>query len=248
MVQTTECPTCGKEVLLDTPQKRQAFKHQGKLFCSRECYYKSKIGKPRTDRVLVTVNCHTCGKQFVIKGYQHKQLRETGRVYCSKECSRQYQASVSSLTMAETNRKYASARMKQNNPMRNPATKRRMQTTLRARQWKPQIRGGNGTGYTVSQRLLALALGWQMEYPVYTGKLKEDGYPVVYKIDIADPVLKVAIEVDGASHNTVKGKQADERKTAFLVGLGWKVLRFSNRQVMSDLDACVQTVLSTISK
>ena len=113
--------------------------------------------------------------------------------------------------------------------------------------WKPKIRGGNGK-LTVPQVLLAAALGWQVEFPVKTGMTPAQGWPWVYKLDIANPTLKIAVEVDGKGHATELGRVQDQKKDGFLKQRGWTVLRFWNSQVLKNLDACAQTVMSTISK
>lgn len=150
--------------------------------------------------------------------------------------------------MAERNRRDSPARMRTNNPMFNPEVKERAMTTLRnSGKWKPSVRGGNGKALPVPQQLLAVALGWPTEHAVPTGmRFLKIGHPTCYKIDIANPILKVAIEVDGRSHHSRKAQ--DARKTSFLESLGWTVLRFSNQEVTEHLEDCVQMVLSTISK
>jgi saccharopine dehydrogenase (NAD+, L-lysine-forming) len=72
--------------------------------------------------------------------------------------------------------------------------------------------------------------------------------PYHFKLDIANKPLKVCVEVDGSSHNSLKVAAADKRKEDFLTGEGWTVLRFSNEQVMEHLEECVQKVLSSISR
>ena len=73
-------------------------------------------------------------------------------------------------------------------------------------------------------------------------------YPPAYKVDIGSIPLKIAIEVDGFSHCSLARKELDKKKEKFLGGLGWTVLRFSNKEVLENLTKCVQMVLSTISK
>jgi hypothetical protein len=136
--------------------------------------------------------------------------------------------------------------MTANNPMHNPATRAKVSATLREMGHKPPVRGGNGTGPTEPQRLLAEALGWEMEVVVRPGQGRvRGGLPTHYKLDIAHPTLKIAVEIDGGSHGTLERREQDRRKEAWLRGEGWTVLRFSNQEVMADLEACARTVTST---
>lgn len=165
------------------------------------------------------------------------------------ECKTEVIRKLNSETMARTNRKYASERMRLRNPMAKEEHRKTMSATLRAMAWKPKVRGGNGRT-TKPQELLAAALGWPMEVVVTTGAraLGRSDIPNCYKLDVAHEGLKIAVEVDGFSHATPTGRDQDARKTAFLQGLGWTVLRFWNSEVLKDLSACVRAVLSTTSK
>ena len=87
-----------------------------------------------------------------------------------------------------------------------------------------------------------------MEQAIPTKMPRNSGYPTCYKVDVCNPALKIAVEVDGNSHCPISRQEQDRKKDALLSGLGWTVLRFSNRQVMTDLEGCVRKVLSTISK
>ncbi len=94
--------------------------------------------------------------------------------------------------------------------------------------------------------MLAEALGWPTEVVVKTGHSGRDGagFPAHYKLDIANSEMMVAVEVDGASHTTLERQGQDRKKERFLRGLGWTVLRFSNREVLDNLARCVQMVRS----
>jgi hypothetical protein len=155
--------------------------------------------------------------------------------------------------MAETNRKYASNRMKTNNPMHRGDNRIRMRDTLLAMGHKPSVRGGNGTGLSLPQSLLLDEVGgenagWKAEVSVPTLHSRGSGYPPVYKLDIANPTFKIGVEVDGNSHGLLSRQRQDAKKDSLLRGLGWTVLRFKNAEVLENLADCAQTVLSTISK
>tara|TARA_B100001146_G_C16179837_1_gene434101 strand:+ start:351 stop:671 length:321 start_codon:yes stop_codon:yes gene_type:complete len=86
----------------------------------------------------------------------------------------------------------------------------------------------------------ALGVGWVMERTVNVWKgTRKPGWPGHYKLDIANPDLMIAIEVDGGSHGTMERQAADDRKDQFLRAEGWSVYRVSNAEAMS---------MSTISR
>ncbi|MCM3405936.1 endonuclease domain-containing protein [Cytobacillus oceanisediminis] len=64
-----------------------------------------------------------------------------------------------------------------------------------------------------------------------------------YRIDIALPVYRIAIECDGkAYHSTPKQKARDRRKNAYLKENGWKVLRFSGSRITRDLKGIIARI------
>ena len=105
------------------------------------------------------------------------------------------------------------------------------------------IRGGNGRGLSVAEKELIDALPDCFESSfVISTKKRGEGLPNCFKIDVAHPESKVAIEVDGASHGSKCRKEQDARKEVFLHEKGWEVLRFTNREVMQELPRVVQQI------
>jgi very-short-patch-repair endonuclease len=138
--------------------------------------------------------------------------------------------------------------MKANNPNKNPAGKEKMAKLMSGRTFL--ARGGNGT-LTQQQLAVTSALDLPIEYPIVMGPVKDrfKSLPHCYKVDIADPSRMLAIEIDGATHNTKKWKFLDQRETAVLKALGWSVLRFSNQRVDSDLETVLEEIKEfTVSK
>jgi hypothetical protein len=165
--------------------------------------------------------CVQCQEPFhLTTKHQRTRFRVGKPVYCSDACRQERHARVSSETMARTNRKYASARMTANNPMHKEVSRRKMQATLQARGHAPTIRGGNGKGPTLPQKVLAEALGWPMEYVVKTHlpKINPMHVPTSYKLDIANPARLIAIEVDGMSHVAFSRQSQDRKKEQVLAG------------------------------
>ncbi|MBO8172090.1 MAG: DUF559 domain-containing protein [Bacillaceae bacterium] len=64
-----------------------------------------------------------------------------------------------------------------------------------------------------------------------------------YRIDLALPSYKIAIECDGkAYHSTPEQKAHDRRKNQYLQRNGWKVLRFSGKKIYRDLPGILREI------
>ena len=123
------------------------------------------------------------------------------------------------------------------NPVERPEVRAKISATHRARGITYTVRGGNGRGPTRHELMLFQALVklrpawlWSLGYAESNGK-RRPGVPIHYKIDIVSLKKRIAIEVDGLSHNTEWVKVADVRKEEVLRSRGWFMLRFANRTV-----------------
>ena len=71
----------------------------------------------------------------------------------------------------------------------------------------------------------------------------------IIDIFIADFICiekKLIIEVDGGYHNTIEQKEADEMRTEILNELGFKVIRFSNEEVIENTDNVIEKITATL--
>ncbi len=195
----------------------------------------------------IVVPCSICGQTFTLPTSKRAYWKRTGRAICSPECFKGSYAGRD-IGPKEAGKVRLAALRRVQNPMSNPASRAKMSGTLRAMRHRPKVRGGNGQGPTEAQKALADALGWPMEVIVPTGQREAGGPPTHWKLDIANPELMIAVEVDGFSHGLLARQAADARKVAWLNGAGWTVFRFSNQEVMADTAACVRTVMSTTSR
>jgi hypothetical protein len=194
--------------------------------------------------------CKHCGKNFKVNQPMSEQER-----FCSKKCwyASEECRSLSSKTMSATNlrdREKISERMKKNNPGSDPVIREKMTATKRINGtidgWKNN-RGGNGSGLTAPQKLLLASLGskWKSEIAIKTAEhvpngrkrdyCKKHSLPTNYKIDIGNTSLKLGIEIDGYSHTWEERKCQDTKKQKYLKKCGWRVLRFTNQEVMMNL-------------
>lgn len=190
----------------------------------------------------IVAPCSICGTVFTLPQSKWAYWRKTGRAICSAACREVSAARTRPGPMSEAGRASLSARMTANNPMNMPETRAKVSARLREIGHKPSVRGGNGRGLTRPQRLLSEALGWPTEVVIPTGQRRKGGLPSHYKVDVGNPGLKVAVEVDGGSHCSLARREQDRRKTEWLTGQGWVVLRFTNREVLADVEACADKV------
>jgi very-short-patch-repair endonuclease len=95
-----------------------------------------------------------------------------------------------------------------------------------------------------------------IEWRLYNA-LKRRGYEVktqvrcgAFRIDLALPQYRVAIECDGhAFHSSPSQKSRDRRRTAYLYRNGWNsVLRFTGSEINRDVEKCVDRIESKIFK
>lgn len=63
-----------------------------------------------------------------------------------------------------------------------------------------------------------------------------------YVLDFAERRLKLAIELDGPSHFEDGAAEKAAARSAFLEAKGWAVIRFTNADVVEDIDAVVDAI------
>lgn len=63
-----------------------------------------------------------------------------------------------------------------------------------------------------------------------------------YYADFASHRARLVIEVDGSQHFTVEGEAYDARRNAFMQAQGYRILRFTTLDVMTNLDGILAKV------
>ena len=66
-----------------------------------------------------------------------------------------------------------------------------------------------------------------------------------YIADFICMSAKIVVELDGESHDFEERQKADQNRDAFFVSEDFQVLRFTNEQVMSNLEGVVETIRQT---
>jgi len=74
-------------------------------------------------------------------------------------------------------------------------------------------------------------VGWEYNLPVWK-----------YRFDFAFPIEKIDVEVDGSSHVDVKVIEKDRRRDEWSKKNGWHIIRFTAREVKSNLVGCVDVL------
>ena len=110
----------------------------------------------------------------------------------------------------------------------------------------PEIRVG-----TFSDGAVQLTAG--QEYRLYSGFLSSLPVTVCrqkvigkYIVDFLIPSAMLVIEVDGAQHYSEKGLENDRQRDAFLRSEGYSVLRYSNSDIMHNLDGVADDILNRL--
>ena len=67
-----------------------------------------------------------------------------------------------------------------------------------------------------------------------------------YIVDFYCPELKLAVEIDGDSHYQDRSKNSDKHRQAFIETFGIKFLRFTNEDVIKNLEGVVEIVRRTV--
>jgi very-short-patch-repair endonuclease len=65
-------------------------------------------------------------------------------------------------------------------------------------------------------------------------------------VDFYCPVAKLVIELDGSQHNELEHKEQDAFRDAMLAELNLRVLRFSNQEVVRNIDAVVAVIEAAV--
>lgn len=203
------------------------------LWCSAECRYAtpgwSKVLHPGKQR---EAHCQTCGQAFTVV------RSEVGR-YCSRRCL----GTANGKRQAKDPTKHREYICQECGTRFNALAclshrKRFCSRSCTARWTCRHRRLVRPTSIELALHAALTAAGIPTEREYKTGR---------YNIDLAIPAARLAIEADGTYwHSLPKQQAADARKDAALGQAGWRVLRFGENAITTDVDACVQAVRAAL--
>jgi very-short-patch-repair endonuclease len=68
-----------------------------------------------------------------------------------------------------------------------------------------------------------------------------------YIVDFVCRAKKLIVEIDGVTHETVEELAHDAARTGFLVGQGYRVIRFRNEEVFGDLGPVLDEIMRNLA-
>jgi very-short-patch-repair endonuclease len=68
-----------------------------------------------------------------------------------------------------------------------------------------------------------------------------------YIVDFVCLKARLAIEVDGETHDATSRQVLDARRTTYLEKLGFRVMRFENYQMVEELDVVIATISAALT-
>lgn len=69
-----------------------------------------------------------------------------------------------------------------------------------------------------------------------------------YILDFYSPDIKLCIEADGGQHYTEEGKRQDEERAKVLAGLGIQILRFSDRDILTNVKGVCEVIFRAVEE
>ena len=67
-------------------------------------------------------------------------------------------------------------------------------------------------------------------------------------VDFYCPAANLVIECDGGQHYTAEGLEADRARDLALAQLGLNMLRFDNRQILTEIDGVVEKIYCVVNR
>ena len=65
-------------------------------------------------------------------------------------------------------------------------------------------------------------------------------------VDFYCPKANIVIELDGGQHYNVDGKARDIHRVAYIEDMGLRVLRFSDRDILKNLESVIEKIWSNL--
>lgn len=241
MLFSGNCPSCNKHFEKYYSPSCQPIPK----FCSRGCSNSfHKVGNTNNEKPKVGITCLNCGKVKYVTEY-----RSMGMKYCSRSCQGKHQVHDKSPNHKKTNvkskkickyceKEFEIYNCKLNKPGRNDGS---FCSRSCNRMFQNQL-------YNQNKAPTSIELAIQNKLKDFNIPFETQVKQYIYLIDIAVNTHMIAIECDGDYwHSLPKAKERDKRKDKYLKSKGWKVIRFSETNINSNLSWCLSILLHELN-
>lgn len=254
-----KCSFCGKEL---THRDAQI----GRKYCSETCFRSYR--QREIDERIKSNPCAVCGKLMTYDqvrngcvtcspkcAYQYRKEKygiPSGFGSTSPEIRKENSDRMKRLWEDPEFRESVSARMISNNPSKNQDTINKIRQTKEQRGLSNVwcgIRGGNGHISDAERALFDRLSDFGFEYnrAINTRDARiafpDKHYSMSYKPDFTNFDAMLCVEIDGKSHRTKRGAELDRKKENCLKFLGYRVIRFTNNDVIDDTERVLSVIL-----
>lgn len=220
------CNQCGEIFKPSASQRRLAAGHNP-IYCSVAC----------ADAYVLEANfaakCRHCQRQFVVRwadGFYDYIWDAEKNNFCSLDCLYAHLINHQQISLPPV-----------------PAARVRSLALLTASDEISDRAVGTTPQLNLFNRVAEVFAGrWELEYSVATGLYQRDKRKL-YRIDIAHPQLKIAIECDGLSHRRRAAQVSDAVRDMALAQHGWVTLRFPYYRIKHDMSGCLEAVAEAIA-
>jgi very-short-patch-repair endonuclease len=80
------------------------------------------------------------------------------------------------------------------------------------------------------------------QLPIYGTHFRRQVPIGPYIVDFACMAIKLVIEVDGSQHGTGQNVASDDKRTLWLEGAGYRVIRFWNNEIAGNIDGVLEAI------
>lgn len=226
-----KCSKCNKEFLTQKSLSGHQSKHGKKTYIKCKC---EKCQKEFSNKQVLSRHINlSCGTEI-----------KFGKFYC-KYCNKEFNRDISRIShtggcklnpnyeQRKINCSIANSKRKHSQETKDKISKSRISYLLKNPDKVP-YRLNHSSKRSYPEIVFENALtesgitGWTTQYQ-----------NSIYQYDFAFPELKIDVEIDGGTHSSEKVKKIDKRRDEFSIENGWKVIRFSAKEIKNNVIKCV---------
>ena len=210
----------------------------GRKYCSLECYRKSKHPQRKTGKIM---KCEWCGKEiykpkssirrhnFCSKNCANKWQSRNKKIFICKVCGKTFKLSKSSAEQEGRNPTYCSIACREKDP--------EYMGHINGNLAQQNKKGLNKLELAGRKILQDLGIEFKEQVLMFNKFL----------VDVLLKNKKIIIQWDGIYwHSKPKRKQLDKSQDAYMKKCGYKVLRFTDKDIKNNIQKVYENLKRTI--